>query len=116
MVPMQSAGRIDALLRMLARGQDSALLRFSLGSEYRAADEHGEAIVHLREAVRQDPGYSAAWKLLGRSLEGAGRDDDAMDAWRAGIEAAERKGDRQAAKEMAVFLGRVEKKRGSAPK
>ena len=115
MVPMQSAGRIDALLRMLDRGQDSALLRFSLGNEYRAADEHEKAIVHLQEAVRQDPGYSAAWKLLGRSLESAHREDDAMQAWRTGIEAAERKGDRQAAKEMAVFLKRLEKKRGNAP-
>jgi predicted Zn-dependent protease len=115
MVPMQSAARIDALLRMLDRGQDSALLRFSLGNEYRAVDEHGEAIVHLREAVRQDPGYSAAWKLLGRSLESAGHGDEAMHAWRTGIEAAERKGDRQAAKEMAVFLKRLEKKRGNAP-
>ena len=113
---MQSAGRIDALLRMLERGQDSALLRFSLGNEYRAADAHGEAIVHLREAVRLDPGYSAAWKLLGRSLEDAGRADEAVEAWRTGIEAAERKGDRQAAKDMAVFLKRVEKKRGNAPK
>ena len=115
MVPMQSTGRIDALLRMLDRGQDSALLRFSLGNEYRAGDEHGEAIVHLREAVRLDPGYSAAWKLLGRSLESAGREDEARAAWRSGIEAAERKGDRQAAKEMAVFSRRLEKKRGNAP-
>lgn len=112
---MQSASRIDSFLRMLERGQDSALLRFSLGSEYRAAGNHTEAIVHFEEAVRQDAGYSAAWKLLGRSLQSAGREEEAMAAWRAGIEAAEKKGDRQAAKEMGVFLRRLEKKRGSAP-
>ncbi len=109
---MESTGRIDALLGMLERGQDSALLRFSLGNEYRAAGEHEQAIPHFEQAVRLDPGYSAAWKLLGRALESAGRDEDAMRAWRTGIEAAEKKGDRQAAKEMAVFLKRLKKKRG----
>lgn len=112
---MESTGRIDALLGMLGRGQDSALLRFSLGSEYRAAGRHDDAIAHFRQAVGLDPGYSAAWKLLGRSLQDAGREDDAMAAWRAGIEAAEKKGDRQAAKEMAVFLKRLEKGRKPAP-
>ena len=65
-------------------------------------------------AVEHDPGYSAAWKLLGKALEGDGRDEEAAAAWRRGIEAAEAKGDKQAAKEMAVFLRRVEKRRGGA--
>lgn len=112
---MEPSSRIEALLRMLDRGQDSALLRFSLGNEYRAAEQHDEAIAHLEQAVKLDPAYSAAWKLLGRSLECAGRADDAMVAWRSGIEAAKHKGDRQAAKEMAVFLKRLEKKRNDAP-
>ncbi|HEX2139609.1 MAG TPA: tetratricopeptide repeat protein [Woeseiaceae bacterium] len=112
---MASSNRLEALLGMLERGQDSALLRFSLANEYRAAGRHEEAIEHLGQAVKLDPGYSAAWKLLGRSLESAGRPDDALAAWRTGIEAAETKGDRQAAKEMTVFLRRLEKKRNDAP-
>lgn len=107
--------RIPGLLSMLDQGRDSALLRFSLGSEYRAAGKHDEAVGHLQQAVRLDPGYSAAWKLLGLSLENTGRDADAMAAWRKGVEAAEKKGDRQAAKEMTVFLRRLQKKRGNAP-
>ena len=35
--------RIESLLAMLERGQDSALLRFSLGSEYLGEDEHALA-------------------------------------------------------------------------
>lgn len=108
---MESTSRIDALLGMLDRGQDSALLRFSLGNEYRAAGKHDDAVAHFEQAVMLDPGYSAAWKLLGRSLESAGREEDAMAAWRTGIAAAEKKGDRQAAKEMSVFRRRLEKKR-----
>jgi tetratricopeptide (TPR) repeat protein len=103
--------RIDALLKLLDRGRDSALLRFSLGSEYAADGRHDEAALHLQKAVELDRDYSAAWKQLGRALANAGRADEAGIAWRRGIEAAERKGDRQAAKEMAVFLRRLEKNR-----
>jgi predicted Zn-dependent protease len=112
---MTPPNRIEALLGMLDRGQDSPLLRFSLGNEYRAAEQHEDAVKHLEQAVKLDPGYSAAWKLLGHSLQSSGRTEDAMAAWRAGIEAAKRKGDRQAAKEMAVFLKRLEKKRNNEP-
>lgn len=104
--------RIEALLALLRRGQDSALLRFSLGSEYRAAGRDEEAIEQLERAVALDPAYSAAWKLLGRAREAAGRDEAAAAAFRQGIAVAEQKGDRQAAKEMRVFLKRLEKRPG----
>lgn len=101
------SARIDAFLKMLKRGQDSALLRFSLGTEYLAAGKPAEAAVHLRQATAQDAEYSAAWKLLGKALVESGAQDAAEAAFRSGIEAATRNGDRQAAKEMSVFLKRV---------
>lgn len=105
--------RIDAFLAMLERGQDSALLRFSLGNEYLAAGEPAQAAGHLRRAVEQDGGYSAAWKLLGKALAAAGDAPEAAEVWREGIAAAETRGDRQAAKEMAVFLKRLERQQGA---
>lgn len=103
--------RIDAFLKMLERGQDSALLRFSLGNEYLGEDQAGEAATHLRAAVEYDPDYSAAWKLLGKALDAEGDTEGALAAWREGIDSAGRQGDRQAAKEMTVFVKRAEKKR-----
>jgi predicted Zn-dependent protease len=82
-------------------------LRFSLGNEYLAIDKHEDAIRHLQRAVQLDSSYSAAWKLLGRALALAGRETDAVAAYGNGIEIAEQKGDRQAAKEMTVFLKRL---------
>lgn len=101
--------RVDALLGMLERGQDTALLRFSLGSEYLAAEDPAAASTHLERAVELDPAYSAAWKLLGRALTLAGRRDEAGNAYRQGIRVAEDKGDAQAAKEMRVFLRRLDR-------
>ena len=70
------------------------------------------SVEHLRSAVAQDAQYSAAWKLLGKALAATGARDEAMQAYRSGIAAAERRGDKQAAKEMGVFLRRLEKEGG----
>jgi Tfp pilus assembly protein PilF len=94
---------------MLARGQDTALVRFSLGNEYLTQGDDRNAAVHLEEAVRLDPGYSAAWKLLGKVLVNLGETNRAADVYRQGIGVAEESGDRQAAKEMTVFLKRISK-------
>jgi predicted Zn-dependent protease len=103
---MSPVERFEALL---AAGKDSALLRFSLGSHYLKAGDAARAAEHLRAAVAQDKDYSAAWKLLGKALGECGDRAGAIGAYRDGIEAARRRGDKQAAKEMAVFLRRLEK-------
>ncbi len=99
--------RIVALEGLLAKGQDNALLRYSLGQEHLNAGNPAAAAAHLEHAVRHDPAYSAAWKLLGRAHAAGGKTAQAAQAWEQGIAAAARKGDRQAEKEMAVFLKRL---------
>lgn len=100
---------VDNLEAMLGRGQDSALLRYSLGGEYLKINQAAKAAEHLRQAVAKDPKYSAAWKLLGQALTDSGRKDEAIKAYEDGIKVAEEKGDKQAAKEMMVFLKRLQK-------
>lgn len=106
------ADRIKPLLGMLQQGRDSALLRFSLGNEYLAAEQFEAAVPHLQTAVELDPAYSAAWKLLGKCLAELGRNEAAIDAYSRGIVVAAQKGDRQAVKEMTVFRRRLQKKPG----
>jgi Tfp pilus assembly protein PilF len=105
-----SADLIPNLEKMLAAGRDNALLRFSLGNEYAKVGDYATAARHLRTAVQFDPDYSAAWKSLGNALAEDGVLQDALAAYRQGIEVAERRGDKQAAKEMAVFARRIEKR------
>ncbi len=104
---------IASLEAILEGGRDDAVLRFSLGSALLAEQRTKEALVHLQAAVAHDPGYSAAWKLLGKTQLAAGNEDAAADAYRAGIAAAGKKGDQQAMKEMQVFLRRLEKTSGN---
>ena len=100
-------GMIDHLEKMLAGGQDNALLRFGLGNAYLKIGEPDIAVTHLRAAVNYDPGYSAAWKSLGKALTEAEQADEARAAYEKGIQVAEGKGDIQAAREMRVFLKRL---------
>jgi Tfp pilus assembly protein PilF len=104
-----TVGMIENLERMLASGKDGVLLRYGLGSAYLKDGQPEPATVHLAKAVEYDPGYSAAWKSFGRALAEAGRPEEAATAYQRGIEAAERRGDIQAAKEMKVFLKRLQK-------
>lgn len=89
--------------------RDGALLRFSLGNALLGAGDMATAAEELLQAVRFDPGYSAAWKLLGKALLATDDRAGAAEAWRQGIAAAQARGDKQAEKEMAVFLRRVER-------
>ena len=101
---------VETLEKLIGTARDGALLRYSLGVEYARAGDLPRALAQLREAVQRDPVYSAAWKALGKTLEQSALPAQALEAYRSGIEAARKKGDRQAEKEMGVFARRLERR------
>ena len=95
------------LLDMVGTDRDSAMLRLTLSRLLAAQGQVVQAQAHLEAAVGMDPGYTAAWKELGR-LRLQGNDaEGAAEAWRQGIDQARKNGDKQAEKEMTVFLRRL---------
>ncbi len=100
---------IKNLEAMLAAGQDSAMLRYTLGNAYLKAADYTRAVTHLHAAVKLDHNYSAAWKSYAKALGDSGDVAAAIHAYETGIQVAETKGDLQAAKEMRVFLKRLQK-------
>ena len=106
---MPPPSALETFEKLLAAGKDGALLRFSLGNEHLKAGDAPRAALHLARAVAQDPDFTAAWKLYGKALAAAGRDDEALAAYRTGMAVASRRGDKQAEKEMRVFARRLEK-------
>ncbi|MDV9033820.1 tetratricopeptide repeat protein [Pseudomonas sp. RAC1] len=99
----------ESLEKMLAKGVDNPLLRFGLGKAWLDEGNGVEAAVHLAQCVAQDPKYSAAWKLLGKAYQREGDLAAARQAWEEGIAAAQAHGDKQAEKEMTVFLRKLDK-------
>ena len=100
---------IDTFLNLLEKGNDTELLRYSLGNEYIKAKEFENAIIHLEKAIEFNPNYSAAWKLYAKALTEINQIETAIEAYEKGITIAEKNGDKQAVKEMQVFLKRLKK-------
>lgn len=103
------ADMIPRFEAMLEAGQDSPMLRLSLANALVAAGRTGDAVPHLERALEQDASYSAAWKLLGRSLLDLGEPARALEVCERGAAVARDRGDLQAAKEMEVFARRARK-------
>jgi len=101
--------QIDTFEAMLSRGQDSEMLRYTLGNAYYKEKRYAEAVVHLAHAVQLKPAYSTAWKVLGRVLADDGQLNKALDAFDSGLAAARSNGDKQVEKEIGVFRKRVVK-------
>ena len=100
---------ITGLRQQIDGPRDGALLRFSLANALREAGDLPGAINEFHHALVFDPLYSAAWKHLGTNYLATSKHTAAADAWRHGIDAATQRGDKQAEKEMTVFLRRLEK-------
>jgi len=98
---------IESLNKLIGTPRDNAMLRLTLARLLAARSELVEATAHLEAALRMDDGYTAAWKELGQVHLQANDPEGAGQAWRQGIEKARANGDKQAEKEMTVFLKRL---------
>ena len=103
------SARLDSLRALCGGSRDGALLRVALANALIAEGAGVDAIAELRRALEFDADYSAAWKQLGKLLAESGEATAASEAYRNGIAAAQKRGDKQAEKEMQVFLRRLEK-------
>ena len=101
----------DNLEKMLAAGKDSAMLRFGLGSAYFNQKAYLEAIPHLEACIQQDPGYTAAYKLLGRALVKQRDETGALEVFQRGLPVATEKGDKQSEREISAFITKMLRKK-----
>jgi Tfp pilus assembly protein PilF len=102
-----SALSVERLQAQCGGPRDGALLRLTLGNALAASGDVASAVAEFERALAFDPGYSAAWRALGRARLVSGAADAAADAFERGIAAARARGDLQACREMQVFLGRL---------
>jgi len=101
--------QLDTFKALLDKGNDNELLRYSLGNEYYKQHDFEQAITHLEKAIEFNQKYSAAWKLYAKVLSENKQHAEAVNAYEKGIVVAEENGDKQAVKEMNVFLKRLKK-------
>jgi predicted Zn-dependent protease len=78
---------------------------YGLASEYFKVERWTDAAEALRNVVRLNPDYTAAYQMLGTALMNQGERDQARRAWAEGIEVATRTGAWKARQHMEGLLG-----------
>lgn len=96
--------KIEVFTAMLTEQPENAMIWYGLASEQFKLENWAEAAKSLRQVVSLNPDYTAAFQMLGTVL--AKMDDlaGAKQAWRDGIEAAERTGAWKAGQHMQGLL------------
>ena len=80
---------------------------FGLGSVYHDLKRYKEALPPLQTVVKEYKDYSAAYVLLGKTMEKLSRQDEAIQTYREGIAIASKKGDLMPLKEMQQKLNQL---------
>ncbi len=100
--------RIAALERMLRSRPGDPRLLFGLALEYLNAGRRDEGVRELRAYLAASDDEGNAWGRLGALLKEMGKDEEAREAYRRGIEAAHRHGHPTMAADFEDVLGRWE--------
>jgi cytochrome c-type biogenesis protein CcmH/NrfG len=108
-----SQSRIDAFEAMIKDMPTDAMVWYGLASEYFKLERWTDAAEALRNVVRFNPNYTAAYQMLGTALMNKGEAGEAQRAWSEGIEVATRTGAWKARQHMEGLLADANAKSGT---
>ncbi len=100
----------NMFLKLLERYPNNPMVLYSLGNELFKEGRYGEARDHLQRAIENKPDYSVAYRMLGRAHFELNEDAEAKNVFLKGKGVATENGDLQTAKEMDVYLRRLQKR------
>ena len=96
--------RVRSLERMLEKRPEDSRVRFALAVEYLNGSRTEDGVRELRAYLEASDDEGNAWGRLAAALLDLGRPDEAREAYRKGIAAAERFGHPTMAEEFAAEL------------
>lgn len=96
--------RLATFRSFVAQAPDDPFPRYGLAMELRSRGEATAAVAEFVTLMQRFPDYVPTYLMAGQTLAELGRVDEAKDAYERGLAAAERKGDRHAAGELAGAL------------
>jgi Fe-S cluster biosynthesis and repair protein YggX len=100
------AKRIEQWEKMAAEVPDEMAF-FSLGSAYREAGRHEDAVAALRKSIEFDAGMSRAYQFLGECLMKLGREDEAGPVLTEGYKTAASRGDVMPQRSIEAMLKKL---------
>ena len=96
--------RIAKLKALLELDPNDSFSRYALALEFVAIDKNAEALTLLENLLQRDSSYVAAYQQLGYLYQKLRRSEEAVSAFRRGIEIAAQQGDHHAQSEMQDAL------------
>lgn len=96
--------RIAKLKALLELDPNDSFSRYALALELAAIDNNPEALTLLEDLIQRDGLYVAAYQQLGYLYQKLGRSEEAVSAFKRGIEVATQQGDHHAQSEMQDAL------------
>jgi len=101
---MSDSSRLAALERMLGNRPDDSRLRFGVALEYLKAGRTEDGIRELRRYLDEADDEGNGWGRLGAVFMELDREEEAVEAYRRGVEAAARHGHPTMADEFREIL------------
>ena len=108
-----SQSRIDIFKQMARDQPEDAMVWYGLASERIKLEEWKEAAEALRNVLRINPEYTAAYQMLGSALMSLGERDEARRVWVEGVESANRTGAWKARQHMEGLLAGIRDEKGT---
>ena len=103
-----SQSRIEAFEEMVKADPDQEMVWYGLATEYTKLDRWAEAVEALKNVIRCNADYTAAYQMLGSALVQLGDKAAARQVWVDGIATATRTGAWKAAQHMQGLLAEIE--------
>ena len=99
--------REKMFLQVLEIDAEDTVALYGMGDIAFYRENFKEAVLNLEKVVQFDEKYSAAYLLLGKSLEATGNLERAMQVYKKGIDVASKRGDMMPANEMQSRLNQL---------
>lgn len=96
--------RLEAIKRLVEKNPNNSFVRYSLGMEYRSANDLQMSLTAFEELIERDPNYVPAYLMAGEVAVALGENERAERILTKGIEAATKAGNQHAASEMKDLL------------
>jgi tetratricopeptide (TPR) repeat protein len=99
--------RIATFKTFIQRSPADPFPRYGLAMEHKGRGELAEAWAAFEELLARFPDYVPTYLMAGGTLVALGRRDEASDVYRRGLEAAAKKGDQHALRELESALAEL---------
>jgi len=101
--------KVEGLKEILAADPRNSFARYGLAMELANRGETAAAMVEFETLLAGDPDYTAGYFMAAQTLAAAGRNSEAIERLKVGIDSAARSSNRHALSEMQAMLDELDR-------